>query len=269
MSSLMRLGSSAVFRKIRIWRLSSAGTGSASCRRASLPATMLRPSRPRREHNGCCGSRVSQLETAEYHLLRRAVSSRLSAIPRQPASGSSTWTLSQRITSSSSSGRRIARRISRTAPHWSAPRSLASKAARSMPMRPLRTGHPLGPAPTALSTMRRSPTSWRRCFYRGAWLREESPMLYLQRRARYGYCAVGRRRQGAATRSAAIRSWLRRSEHRSDGARSGAPVRPPRPRDRRSKCLRPCRARSCWTSCSTRLMTHRRSSRRGRGTRAV
>ena len=49
------------------------------------------------------------------------------AIPRQPASGSSIWTLSLRITSSSRSGRRIARRISRTAPRWSAPRSPALK----------------------------------------------------------------------------------------------------------------------------------------------
>ena len=32
-----------------VWRLPSAGTGSASCRRASSPAIMRRPSRPRRE----------------------------------------------------------------------------------------------------------------------------------------------------------------------------------------------------------------------------
>ena len=63
----MRLGSSAVFQQIRIWRLASAGTGSASCRRASLPATTRRPSRPRRGRNGCCGARASQFETAEYH----------------------------------------------------------------------------------------------------------------------------------------------------------------------------------------------------------
>ena len=53
----MRLGSSAVFQEIRIWRLPSASTGSASCRRASLPATTRRPSRPRRGRNGCCGPR--------------------------------------------------------------------------------------------------------------------------------------------------------------------------------------------------------------------
>src|ERR1700722_19359183 len=57
MSSSMRFGSSAVFQKIRIWLLSSSGTGSASCRRASLPATMRRPSKPRREHSVCYGVR--------------------------------------------------------------------------------------------------------------------------------------------------------------------------------------------------------------------
>ena len=64
----MRLRWSAVSQKIRIWRLSSAGTGSASCRRASLPATTLRRSTQRswsavRETGDVC---VSQFETPEY-----------------------------------------------------------------------------------------------------------------------------------------------------------------------------------------------------------
>ena len=44
-----------------------AGIGSASCRRASLPATMRRPSRPHRRRNGCCGHHRRYFETAEYH----------------------------------------------------------------------------------------------------------------------------------------------------------------------------------------------------------
>ena len=75
---------------------------------------------------------ASMFETAEYHFYG-ALSQAAPAIPRLPTSDGSTSRLWSLITGSSRSGRRIARRISRTAPRWSAPRSRASRAANSMP----------------------------------------------------------------------------------------------------------------------------------------
>ena len=71
--------------------MSNAGIGSASCRRASLPATMRRPSRPHRERNVCCGPRTGTSKRRNIISTARCPEPP-SAIPRQPASGSSTWT---------------------------------------------------------------------------------------------------------------------------------------------------------------------------------
>ena len=103
------------------------GTGSASCRRASLPAIMLMPSRPHRGRNGCCGHRHHVSKRQSITSTARCPK-RHPAIPQRPASDSSISRLWSRITDSSRSGRRIARRISRTAPHWSGRRSPASRA---------------------------------------------------------------------------------------------------------------------------------------------
>ena len=138
----------------------SAGTGCASCRRASLPAIMRRRSRPRRGRNSFCGHRHRYFETAEYQFYGALVPRRL------PATSASAGQRQQHLDAvaahppaNSSSGRRIAQTISRTVPPWSAPRSRASKAASSMPS--ASTNRPSArPAPTALFTMRRSPTNW-------------------------------------------------------------------------------------------------------------
>ena len=84
--------------------------------------------------NASSGRRRLDLRAGRIPFLRRAGAGRIcdSARGRRAASASGG---AAPITSSSRSGRRIARRISRTAPRWSAPRSRASKAASSTPMR--------------------------------------------------------------------------------------------------------------------------------------
>ncbi len=62
---------------IRIWRLSSAGIGSASCRRASLPATMRAAVEASSRAQRLLWTSPSHFETAEYHFygaLSRAAS---------------------------------------------------------------------------------------------------------------------------------------------------------------------------------------------------
>ena len=76
----------------------------------------------------------SHVRNGRVSLLRRAFSRGVLRFAHLPTSGSSISRLWPPITDSSKSGRRIARRISRTAPRWSARRSPGSKAARSMPM---------------------------------------------------------------------------------------------------------------------------------------
>jgi hypothetical protein len=64
------------------------------------------------------------------------------AIPRQKASRRGASTLSLRVTRNLSSGRRIARTISRTAPRWSVPSLLASRGETSMSCLDV-YGHPI------------------------------------------------------------------------------------------------------------------------------
>ena len=86
-------------------------------------------------------SATAALDIAVTSSKRRSIIStvrfprRRPAIPRRPTSDGSIWRLWPRTIDSSRSGRRIALRISRTAPRWWAPRSLASKAAISTPKR--------------------------------------------------------------------------------------------------------------------------------------
>ena len=140
----------------------------------------------------------SQFETAEYHFYG-ALSHAASCDSAHPAERQQHCRGSGRPPPAARrSGRRIAPRISRTAPHWSARRSPASKAASSMPS--VSTNRPSARrAQTASSTMRRSPTSSPRASTRRA----------ASRRSRMPICrkpgtaiSLGSRRQGAATRSA-------------------------------------------------------------------
>ena len=120
----------------------------------------------------------SHVRNGRVSLLRRACSRGILRFAHLPTSGSSISRLWPPTTDSSRSGRRIARRISRTAPRWSAPRSPGSKAASSMPS--TFTNRPSArPAQTALSTTRRSPTSWPRASTRRA-ASSRSRTLYLR-----------------------------------------------------------------------------------------
>ena len=133
-------------------------------RRASLPAIMRRRSRPRRGRNGFCRHR-HRCPKRPTIISSAPLPKRHAARPHRPGSGNSIWTLSLRIISTSSSGRRIAPTISRTVPHWSAPRSRASKVANSMPNTSTNGRFPL-PGTMVLSTMRRSLARWPRAFTR-------------------------------------------------------------------------------------------------------
>ena len=87
----MSVRSSVVSPRIRIWRWPNAGTGSASCRRASSPATMRRPSTRRRGRNGCYGRRgLHSFETAEYHFYAALAHAACCGDRTRPASASGT-----------------------------------------------------------------------------------------------------------------------------------------------------------------------------------
>ena len=74
-------------------------------------------------------TRPSHFETAEYRVLRRALPSGIVRVRGRPASGGCMSRLWPLTADSSKSGPRTARRISRTAPPWSGPSLLASRAA--------------------------------------------------------------------------------------------------------------------------------------------
>ena len=127
------LASSTIWRVTRIWRWPSAGTGSASCRRASLPATMRRALEASSRAQRLLWTSPSHVRNGGVSLLRCARPRGILRFRICRARDSSISRLWSPTTSSSKYGRRIARRISRTALRWSARRSPASKAARSMP----------------------------------------------------------------------------------------------------------------------------------------
>ena len=181
----------------------------------------------------------SQFETAEYHFygaLSRAASCDSAAGRRAPAACRGSGCPPQ---ATAKSGRRIARRISRTAPRWSAPRSRASRAGSSMPS--ASTNRPSArPAPTALFTMRRSPTSSPPASTRRVASRR-LPMC-ICRDARYGYLRWGA--DGKVRQLDERYPRLRAEEPAPDSDehdwRAG---RAAGPRDRDQGCRRPSRAR--------------------------
>jgi hypothetical protein len=148
MGSLMSFGSSAIWRATNVLRSLSAGVGSESCKPASLPETMLLPSMQQGEHNGYFGHRLQCLKrrsiTSMLHFLTLhpaippSLKLRRTSLPFSANSRTCPPQLQRRrsisrrwlLTSDSSKyGQRTARRISRTEPHWWAPRSRVSKAA--------------------------------------------------------------------------------------------------------------------------------------------
>ena len=134
MSSSRRRQPSADSPATRICSMPNGTIGSASCRRASLPATILPPSSPPRVRNGFCGHRHRHWSSKQPNITFTARCLALhAATPRHATSASSIWRLWPFTSDNSISGRRIARRTSRTAPRWSALRSLASKAGSWMP----------------------------------------------------------------------------------------------------------------------------------------
>ena len=129
----------------------------------------------------------SFFETAEYEFYGGLARAAFCDLPL-PKSSRSIWRLWPPITDSSKYGRRIAPKISRTAPHWSAQRSPGLKAAHSMPSSS--TKRPSAQrAQTALSTMRRSPMNSPPASTRRV-ASKRLRMLYL-RNARQGYLRWG------------------------------------------------------------------------------
>ena len=176
--------------------LPSAGTGSASCKRASSPATMLRPSRRHRRRNSFSGSPPSFFETAEYHFYAAlslaarcdsAPADRAPASPRgsgrpPPAARGLGGALPENFARPRGAGRR------RDRPH--------RRPRRSMPC--ASTNRPSArPAPTALSTTRRSPMSWLPLLRRRGF-ETDRERLSAERPLRLS--PLGSRWQGAATR---------------------------------------------------------------------
>ena len=192
MGSLTNSYWSPVSAGTRIWRWPRARIGPASCRHASLPATMRCP-RGLIEGATAAADIGVFFECAEYHFysaLSRAASCE-SAAAGQWQEHVRHW---PRTTDSSRSGRRLARTTSRTA----LPRRAEIariEAARSMPN--LYEQAIISAQATALSTTRRSPRVAAR-FYTARGF-EQIAHLYL-RNARDCIPALGSRRQGAPTR---------------------------------------------------------------------
>ena len=212
------------------------------------PATTHLLSRLRRKLRRCSGQSPTQFELAEYHfygaLARAAHCDSASADERCRAFGSA----GRLITSSSRSGRRIARQLSRIARRWSAPRSRASKAASSMPMRLYEAGHPARRATTALSRTRRLANELAARFYAARGF-ETIADAYL-RNARYCYLRWGA--DGKVRQLDELYPHLeRRSQRPVRRARSGRPSNSSISRPS-SKSRKQSRARWCWKSSSTR-----------------
>ena len=174
MSSSIELRIERRFARTRIWRLPSAGTGSASCRRVSSPATM------RRRSSGLAGakrllwtSRVT-IRNGGISLLRRAVPCRLHAtrsgierqqrIERSRCASQAARDLGGELPGEFREPRRAGRR-----------RDRAPRGPRARCGAPLRTGHPLG-ARQRLRSQRGARQRARFRFLCGARLREVRPM---------------------------------------------------------------------------------------------
>ncbi len=176
-------------------------------------------------------------------------------MPCCPTSGASMSRRWPPTTDSSPSGRSMVRRISSTAPRWSARRWPASTAASVRPW--TFTSRPSArPAPMALSTTRRLPTNWPRASTpRAASSRSRSSICATPGTAtcggvptaRYGNSMRSTRTSGRQRRCPARRA---RSGHRSNTWTSRLC----------SKSRKPCPARSSSRNCSTRSCARRSST---------
>ena len=116
----------------RIWLCPSAGTGFRKLQARVLAGDYRSAIEASSKAQPLLGRRHLFFETAEYEFYGGLSSGAFvqSALSKSSRSISELW---PPITDSSKYGRRIARKISRTAPHWSAQRSPGLKAAKSRP----------------------------------------------------------------------------------------------------------------------------------------
>ena len=174
---------------IRRSRCPSAGIGSASCRRASLPVTMRRPLDAASKARRLPWSPPSAVRDGGIPFLCRAVPCRMlgCGIDRPaPAAPSRRW---PPTTGSSKSGRRIARKTSRNRAALVGA-EIARIEGRDARRRCASTNKPSARrGQTASFTTRRSPTNWLHASTRRAASRR-SPHTYL-RNARYCYLRWG------------------------------------------------------------------------------
>ena len=204
----------------------SAGTGSASCRRAFLPATM-RASMPHRGRNGCCGHHHHMFETAEYQLLRCACPRGvLRSAP--PTSGSSISRLWPPTTDNSKYGRRhcpenfenraalVGAEIARIEGRELDAMHLYEQAIRSAQRK-------------RLCPQRGARQRARRALLRSARLRANRAPISAKRPVLLP--ALGRRRQGAATRSSCIRTSETEEPRAGSDEHDRGAGRTPRSRD--------------------------------------
>ncbi|MNS58726.1 hypothetical protein D3C72_916540 [compost metagenome] len=235
-----RRASNSIWRPARTSRWPSAGTGPASSRRATCVVITSPPWPPPRGRGRCSGLRPRFSRRRNITATPRWPRPPPATAPRR-TSASPIWTRWPRITGNSRTGPSTARRTSRTAPCWSAPRSPVWKAVCWMPS--MATSKPsTRRRRAASSTSRRWPTNWRRASTRRAgW--GKSPGSTCRMRATLT-CA------GAPMARCGI--W--RPSIRTCAPKTPCPARPP-PSPRRwststwrpcSRCLRLPRATSCW-----------------------
>ena len=238
----------AAWQAIRAWPMPAAGTGSASCRRASLPATIAAAvaaaTKAQRLLSG--HRRASHLRGRRIPFLRRARAGGALRCRARRASGDS---ISRR---SAAHHEQLADWARELPGELRGPRGAGRRRDRA-PRRPgarrqaaVRRGHPLG-ARERFRPERGHRQRARRALLRGARLRDDRRRLSAQ-------CArllpaLGRRRQGPAARPGATRT-CGRSRHRR--------VRPARSARRSSSWIsRPssrCRRRSPARSTSKKLI---------------
>ena len=168
MSSLTSFNSSGIWPVTRLLHCLNSGISLERCKPASLPQTTRQQSMRHCGLNSCFTLRrhSSRQQTFASMARFRTPHTGIPHLPTRDSSISRLWPLT---TGSSKYGRSIARRISKTAPRWSARRSHESRVVFSMPSSSTKR-QSAQPTKTALSTMRRRQRS--RCaVLHGTWLR--------------------------------------------------------------------------------------------------
>ena len=242
-----------------IGRSENAGTGSANCRRAFLPATMQSHSTPRPEQNRSCGLHCHSLKRLSITFMQGFPTQPRGTLP-PPANGKSTSKRWPHTVVRSRRGLSIARKTSRTALRWSGRRSLVSKTGCSMLWRftsRLSARH----RQTALSRTRRSPTNWRRASMRR--VGSSRSRIYISETPATGMFA-GEPTGRCGNSIGCIRTCRRTSQFPARSVRSGRRLNIWISR-RLSRCRKPSQARSCWKSSSRRCCGQPSSKRARNG----